>query len=316
MQRSSRLETDLDSLTDVELRRAARRGDQEALARLIDRVAEDLSAIIERYSDERFALQDALQQLKKGVDRAESLGHDVPSELRWVLVWQQVVEAFPYPELLYSLMVTDALSRNSVSGSIDQELARLWPTIQADMQSRLDVSTALLKGVWSPSWAGSPGSSYLDYVEQLRALLQQKSREVSNDPREDEIRQARDDMAWQDVLGPLLSAEQVVERTGVESVDDLAVLTRNKRVLGLPTDDRGVVYPEFQFRNGDGPIPEIRYVLQILEDAVATPYTIASWLSGPKDYLDGHSPIRWLELGGDPQAVLEGAEHAAALLSQ
>jgi hypothetical protein len=55
--------------------------------------------------------------------------------------------------------------------------------------------------------------------------------------------------------------------------------------------------------------------MRIFDGIAMTPYTIASWLVGPKDYLEGETPIRWLQLERDVDPVIEGAEVAAARLS-
>jgi hypothetical protein len=128
--------------------------------------------------------------------------------------------------------------------------------------------------------------------------------------------EAEDDAEWTEFFGPLLDAQQAAPILGVKSVESVAEMARDGKLLALPTRDGRVVFPAFQFGKAGAVYPEIERIIAIFADIVVTPYTIASWLLGPKEYLQGHSPIRWLELGGDPERVIAGAEVAAARLAQ
>ena len=89
-----------------------------------------------------------------------------------------------------------------------------------------------------------------------------------------------------------------------------------RRLLALPTREGDVVYPAYQFNKTGTVYPDIERNISIFDGVVATPYTIASWLRGPKKYLGGNAPIQWLELERDPEPVLAGAEVAAARLAR
>ena len=122
------------------------------------------------------------------------------------------------------------------------------------------------------------------------------------------------DKPWRDLLGPLLSSEDVQRLLGTQTRQEFNALVRQKRLLALPTK-RGVVFPAFQFTSDGTPHPAIATVVDILADRVATPYTIASWLKSPKDDLGGETPMRWLELERDPERVIAAAQVTAARLA-
>ena len=92
-------------------------------------------------------------------------------------------------------------------------------------------------------------------------------------------------------------------------------MVRRKQLLALPTLIGQVVYPAFQFGEQGGVYPSIERILRIFDGIALTPYTIASWLRGPKDYLEGETPMRWLELERSADPVIAGTEVAAARLS-
>jgi hypothetical protein len=121
--------------------------------------------------------------------------------------------------------------------------------------------------------------------------------------------------AWRRVLGPLLSVDEVQQRLGLVSQREVAELVRRKQLLALPTREGRIVYPAFQFDEQGRVFPDIERIIRIFDGIALTPYTIASWLNGPKDYLDGETPIRWLQLERDVDPVIAGAEVAAARLS-
>jgi hypothetical protein len=214
MTKHARLESDLGSPSDEELREAAERGDAEAIERLVDRITSDLSAIVEGSSGESLAVRHALAQLRL-------------------------------------VVLEKSRERHILAEASTQQ----------------------------------PGSRSLD-----------------------------DETSWREFLGPLLSPVQMMARLHLQSTDELRFLVKDARILELPTRDGGAAYPEFQIGPNGEVYPEIAFVNETFGDVIATPYTIASWLRGPKDYLEGLSPIQWLELGRDPQPVLDGAEFAAALL--
>jgi hypothetical protein len=129
-------------------------------------------------------------------------------------------------------------------------------------------------------------------------------------------REDDDERAWNDLLGPLLSGEEVKRRIHARSLREVADLVRSGKLLSVPSQRDELVYPAFQFTKDGKVYPEIEVVIEILGEVVATPYSIASWFVGPKDYLEGQPPIRWLQLERDPAPVIAGAEATAARLSR
>lgn len=132
----------------------------------------------------------------------------------------------------------------------------------------------------------------------------------------EELRDSRpeDERTWREFLGPLLTSAQMQQRLGV-SVRTLHRLVEKNQLLALPTNSGESVYPDFQFNKAGRVYTDLPRVLSIFDGVVVTSYTIASWLKGPKDYLGGVTPIRWLELERDPAPVIAGAEVAAARLA-
>lgn len=122
------------------------------------------------------------------------------------------------------------------------------------------------------------------------------------------------DAAWRELLGPLLDDTQVRELLKVSS-QDLHAMVDEHALLALPTKAGETVYPRFQFTAEGRVYPALPRILAIFDGAVVTTYSVASWLKGPKDYLGGLTPIRWLELERDPESVIAGAEVAAARLA-
>ncbi|HEY7036897.1 MAG TPA: hypothetical protein VH482_36550 [Thermomicrobiales bacterium] len=121
---------------------------------------------------------------------------------------------------------------------------------------------------------------------------------------------------WPEFLGPLLHAEEVRELVGLASLDDLDELVQQWRILALPTRPGGVVYPAFQFDDDGQPYPTIAEVIELLAPVAVTPYTIASWLMSPNEFLGDATPMHLLRTERDPQRVLTEARYAAAHMEQ
>jgi hypothetical protein len=117
---------------------------------------------------------------------------------------------------------------------------------------------------------------------------------------------------WPKLLGPLLHAEEVRELVGLCSLEDLDELVRRWRILALPTRRGGVVYPAFQFDGHGQPYPTIAEVIEILAPVAVTPYTIASWLMSPNEFLGDETPMQLLRTERDPERVMTEARYAAA----
>ena len=112
--------------------------------------------------------------------------------------------------------------------------------------------------------------------------------------------------SWSDVIGPVHTDAQVEKLLGVGS-RDVVVRVERRTLLGLHTEDGKVVYPTFQFVDGDV-IPGLSEVLELTVGFVDD-WTLASWLQAKQPNL-GRSVIDYLcECGADDE-VLSVARHA------
>lgn len=100
------------------------------------------------------------------------------------------------------------------------------------------------------------------------------------------------------------------------SPEAVSSLTRRGQLLALDMSGGRKVYPAFQFSEQGRPFPELPQTLRIFEGAVATPYTIASWMVTPQPLLDDKTPAAWMQEGGDPELLFEAARRAAWRLAQ
>lgn len=121
---------------------------------------------------------------------------------------------------------------------------------------------------------------------------------------------------WPKLLGPLLHAEDVRKLVGLSSLEELDELVRRWRILALPTNRGSVVYPAFQFDENGQPYRVIAEIIEILAPVAISPYTIASWLMSPNEFLGNDTPMHVLKTERDPQRVLTEARYAAAHMEQ
>lgn len=87
-----------------------------------------------------------------------------------------------------------------------------------------------------------------------------------------------------------------------------------ERLLRLEMRDGEIGYPVFQF-DGRRKLPGIREVIDILGPVVASPWTIASWLTSPAAALDGRAPVQILR-DGRIEAVTAAARRTAEALAR
>ena len=106
------------------------------------------------------------------------------------------------------------------------------------------------------------------------------------------LAQAEDDRAWAEQLGPVYRQSDVAALLGVSK----QAVSTNPGLLRLDMRDGSVGYPVWQF-DGDRPLPGVRQVVLELETAVASTWTIASWLTSANQDLDGQTPLAWLQHG-------------------
>src|SRR4051794_986708 len=119
-----------------------------------------------------------------------------------------------------------------------------------------------------------------------------------------------DAQAWVDQLGPALTGASVAKMLGVSP----QAVSSNKGLLRLTMRSGRVGYPLFQFR-GSRPIDGLAAIVRRLRPAVATEWTIASWLTSPNAELEGDSPIKALRSKRRAESVTVAAERFAAALS-
>jgi hypothetical protein len=117
-----------------------------------------------------------------------------------------------------------------------------------------------------------------------------------------------DDAVWSDQLGPAYTATEVAERMGVavEDIED------HRGLLRLKQRDGQTVYPAFQF-DGNQPVDGLQTVVFELTPRVATPWTIASWLTA--DHQGLGRPIDGLRRG-NVTLVVQAARQFAGSLSR
>lgn len=122
--------------------------------------------------------------------------------------------------------------------------------------------------------------------------------------------QAADDETWAQQIGPAYTATQVASLLGVsrQAVQDRAGLLRLEQRNGR------VAYPVFQF-DGDRVLPGIQQVVLTLAPAVATSWTIASWVTSPHPGLGDRTPLDQLRRG-QVTPVVNAAHWSAAALQR
>jgi excisionase family DNA binding protein len=128
------------------------------------------------------------------------------------------------------------------------------------------------------------------------------------------ITAAAADRIWRQQLGELLTIDETARRLRC-SLERVRELIASGRLLALPTAGTYAV-PGFQITDQGAPVEGIEKVIAILAPTVATPFTIASWLTGPQAELGEATPAVWLRASGDVEPVLTSARRQRALLTR
>jgi hypothetical protein len=123
-----------------------------------------------------------------------------------------------------------------------------------------------------------------------------------------DLDQHDDDQTWAALLGPAYSVEQVATLLGITP----QAVSQRPGLLRLQQRDGYSAYPVFQF-DGDAILPGVEQVVLELTDAVATTWTIASWLQSPDADLGGRRPHEELVRGNVTTVVTAARQWAAAL---
>ena len=106
------------------------------------------------------------------------------------------------------------------------------------------------------------------------------------------LEQDADDRAWTAQVGPVYRQADVAALLGKSK----QAVSADPRLLKLVLRSGEVGYPVFQF-DGRRQLPGVRDVIGALAPVVATPWTIASWLTSPSADLDGQTPVAALRAG-------------------
>lgn len=106
------------------------------------------------------------------------------------------------------------------------------------------------------------------------------------------LEQDADDRAWTAQVGPVYRQADVAALLGKSK----QAISADPRLLKLVLRNGEVGYPVFQF-DGRRQLSGIRDVIDTLATVVATPWTIASWLTSPSADLDGQTPVAALRAG-------------------
>lgn len=118
---------------------------------------------------------------------------------------------------------------------------------------------------------------------------------------------------WTDHLGGFYDATAVarVLARGRRPLSRQAVHQR-KGLLALTTGSGRVVYPVFQFA-GHSPLPGLDAIQDVVPEELASRWTLASWLVGPRPAWGGQSPVELLREGDVGRVLAAARDWAAAL---
>jgi hypothetical protein len=116
------------------------------------------------------------------------------------------------------------------------------------------------------------------------------------------------DRAWAGQLGPVYRQGDVADLLGKSK----QAVSADRRLLKLQMRSGDIGYPVFQF-DGRRTLPGVGDVVEVLADAVATPWTTASWLTSPHPDLGDTTPVAALQNGRIQDVVALAHRWAAQL---
>lgn len=122
------------------------------------------------------------------------------------------------------------------------------------------------------------------------------------------LQQDADDQAWAEQLGPAYRQRDVADLLDKTP----QAVSQDRRLLKLTMRSGTPGYPVFQF-DGRTILDGISQVIVQLSPAVATPWTIASWLTSPQPTLDDQRPVDLLRDRQIDPVVTAARRFAAAL---
>jgi hypothetical protein len=114
------------------------------------------------------------------------------------------------------------------------------------------------------------------------------------------------DRAWAAQIGPAATQRDTARLLGKSE----QAVSKDARLVRVHTRDGRPVYPLVQF-NGRSLLPGVGDVVAVLAPVVATPLSIAAWLTGIHPELAGRRPVDVLR-SGSLEAVLDAARRFAA----
>lgn len=117
-----------------------------------------------------------------------------------------------------------------------------------------------------------------------------------------------DDRAWAKQLGPVYRQPDVARMLGKSK----QAVSADKHLLRLTMRNGDIGYPVFQF-DGRRQLPGVGEIVALLAPLVATPWTVASWLTSPQPTLEGARPLDLLADGQVEEAVAAAHRLATAL---
>lgn len=122
--------------------------------------------------------------------------------------------------------------------------------------------------------------------------------------------------AWREHLGTLLDVRQTMDLLEVTTRQAVYDLAARRRLLGLPRQGGGMVFPAFQFNADTGrPFDVLSGLLATFASSGVDPYTVATWLCTAQDELDGRCPVSLLADSGAAGSLQAAAQRTAARLN-
>ena len=118
---------------------------------------------------------------------------------------------------------------------------------------------------------------------------------------------------WEDVVGPLLSGQQVRELMGGVSRQRLEQLAGSGRLIVLEERSGQRRYPAWQFGEDSRPLAALVAAHQrLVTDGEMSPWSAASWCVHEHDQLSGLSPLDWARASRAPDylALVAGRDAA------
>lgn len=247
------------------------------------------------------AAQPSLQRLYQNLDM-DDLDH--VSVFPMTLVSPSSSEE---PNLRFEVMISGIISDDHPAGFLVQCGA-----------SNNNTSFILEKWYNILTYGGNDKDNYVRYLNDGGGVThgtKMKEKDTSQVPS-----QSEEGDTWRNLLGPLLNyrqVEQVLKPAYGESIRDLV---GKRRLIALPTREGEVVYPGFQFTSEGQVLNEVGSVLRAFSEAIGDEeilqYTTASWFKSGQRYLEGMTPMQWIEQKRSPRRLKEAANITAAHLAQ